>query len=184
MKAAATRMLLNAVGTILLLAGASASFAHGGGNWNEFTIDRVNDQTYAHVLKFQQEFSNVIRRRAESTAWPTPEMKRLRDESLSLKEEVDEILEHYVTDGINIQLVENIRAQPRIGRSLAAGRALDAAIALIDRAGTVEDRDAFINEFYAQGPTAYLYELVEAHRDRMDLYGELMNIVVQAEVTD
>jgi hypothetical protein len=159
-------------------------FAHGGGNWNPFRIDRVNNDAQARVLQFQQEISDLIRGRSEAIDWPVPDLQRMRDELISVKEEVDEILEHYVTDGANLQLAQNLRAEPRMGRTAAASRSLDASISLISHAATLEDRDAFVKEFYSRGLAAYLYELLEAHKDRMDLYGELMAVVEQPDETE
>ncbi len=161
---------------LLLFSGSTQVFAHGGGNWNDFTIDRMNNDAEKRVLKLQQEISNLIRMRTETKVWPMPEFQRLRDELLSAKEEVDEVLEHFVSDGENLQLTENLRASPRMGRTAAASRALEASVALIGRAAALENQEAFVKEFYAHGLAAYLYELLEAHKDRMDLYGELTAI--------
>ena len=165
---------------ILVFSPSTEVSAHGGGNWNAFTIDGVNDNAEARVLQVQQEISNLIRARSEATAWPMPQLQRTRDELLSVKEEVDEILEHYVADGANLQLAKNLRAEPRMGRTAAASRALQACIALIGHAATLESQEAFVKEFYAHGLAAYLYELLEAHKDRMDLYGELIAAVEQS----
>jgi hypothetical protein len=110
-----------------------------------------------------------------------PELQRMRDDLLSVKEEVDEILEHYVTDGANLQLTENLRAEPRMGRTAAASRSLEASISLIRHAATLDNREAFSKEFYSGGTAAFLYELLEAHKDRMDLYGELMAVAAESE---
>lgn len=169
---------------ILMFSATTQVFAHGGGNWNAFTIDRVNDSAQMQVLELQQEISNLIRGRAEAATWPMPELQRMRDELLSVKEEVDEILEHYVTDGANLQLAQNLRAEPRMGRTAAASRSLEASISLLTHAATLESQDAFVKEFYARGPAAVLYELLEAHKDRMDLYGELMAIAEQPEKSE
>lgn len=158
--------------------------AHGGGNWNAFTIDRVNNNAQTQVLQVQQAISNLIRGRAEASDWPMPELQRMRDDLLSMKEEVDEILEHYVTDGANLQLAQNLRAEPRMGRTAAASRSLEASISLIRHAAGLESKDAFVKEFYSRGMAAYLYELLEAHKDRMDLYGELMAVTRQSEESD
>jgi hypothetical protein len=166
---------------VLMFAADTQVLAHGGGNWNAFTIDRVNKNAQTQVLELQQEISNLIRGRGEASDWPVPELQRMRDELLSVKEEVDEILEHYVSDGANLQLAQNLRAEPRMGRTAAASRSLEASILLITHAATLESKDAFIKEFFSRGQAAYLYELLEAHKDRMDLYGELMAVADQAD---
>lgn len=155
--------------------------AHGGGNWNAFRIDQVVDQVQLHVLQVQIDITNLIRGRTEATTWPMPELVRARDALHGIKEEVDEILAHYVIDGMNLQLVENLHKEPRAGRTVAANQAVMASIALIERAGAAENQAAFTLEFYAAGPTAHLYELLDAHRDRMALYGVLMGMQDESE---
>ena len=167
--------------TLLSLA-ACGVYAHGGGNWDPFTIDRVNNDARARIVEFQGLISNLISERSKAESWPPPELRRARELLHYVKEEVDEILEHYVSEGVNVQSAETIRAEPRVGRTLAATRALHACIGLIDRASAdVESQDGLIAEFYAQGPANYLYELAEAHRDRMDLYAQLTAIAGQSE---
>jgi hypothetical protein len=180
-KAAISKVTLSmfAVAVLALAVDADVS-AHGGGNWDPFTIDRVNNDAQARVIELQQEISNVIRGRGDSSEWPTPELQRMRDKLFSVKEEVDEILEHYVSDGANLQLAKNLRDEPRMGRTAAASRSLDASIALITHAASLEGREAFMKEFFSHGTAAYLYELLEAHADRMVLYGELMAVAEQA----
>ena len=159
---------------VLALAVDADVSAHGGGNWDPFTIDRVNKDAEKRLIQLQQEISNLIRGRSESIAWPPPEFQRMLDELASVKEEVDEVLEHYVSDGANLQLTANLHAEPRMGRTAAASRALGAAIGLIGHATTLDSREAFVKEFYGGGLSASLYELLEAHKDRMDLYGQSM----------
>jgi hypothetical protein len=52
---------------LLILAINVDVFAHGGGNWNAFTIDRVNNKAHSQVLQLQQQISNLIRSRSEGT---------------------------------------------------------------------------------------------------------------------
>ena len=161
---------------VLSLSASSGAYAHGGGNWDPFTIDRVDNDARARIVEFQALMTNLIRERIKSESWPAPELHRASDALHRVKEEVDEIIEHYATEGVNVQDAETLRRDPRVGRTLAASRALQACVGLIDRAVAVESQRALIDEFYAQGPAAYLYELLDAHRDRMDLYGQLMSV--------
>ncbi|MDH3431459.1 MAG: hypothetical protein OEQ14_15765 [Gammaproteobacteria bacterium] len=147
--------------------------AHGGGNWTAFTIDGVDDNARVEVLKVQSLVSEVIRGRADSGDWPLETFRPARDALLTVKEEVDEILEHYAIDGVNLQLASDLKAEPRAGRTVAASRALDAGIALLDRAASLDNSDSFVKEFYGGGMAARLYELLEAQVDRMDLYAIL-----------
>ncbi len=164
--------LLSAVLLSIVLPGGTAS-AHGGGNWDPFTIDGVNDRARVEVLKVQALISEVIRGRAGADTWPVAGLSELRDALITVKEEVDEILEHYLIDGVNVQLLAALHEEPRAGRTVAASRALDAGIAILDHAASRENADAFVSEFYAAGMAARLFELLEANVDRLDLYAAL-----------
>lgn len=163
------------VSVLLLFLPVAVAFAHGGGNWNAFTIDKVNDTARARVLDVQSLLADVIRGRGQSDAWPPGAFRIRRDELFTVKEEVDEILEHYLIDGINVQAMPSLHAEPRAGRTAAASRALEAGIALLEHAASQESADAFVADFYAGGLAAKLYELLEAHSDRMDVYARLSN---------
>lgn len=163
---------------LLLLAPLSELTAHGGGNWDPFTIDGVNDDAHGRLLEVQGLMSEVIRGRVGGDEWPLAEFKQLRDALITVKEEVDEVLEHYVLDGVNIQVAPELRAKPRAGRSAAASAGLNAGIAVIDHAISLESADAFVQEFYAAGLASRLYELLGAHLDRMELY---VVLTVEAE---
>lgn len=157
---------------LLVMAPATAP-GHGGGNWNAFTIDKVNDTARARVLDVQALLSNIIRGRGAGDGWPPSEFRVKRDELITVKEEVDEILEHYVIDGVNVQAMQALHAEPRAGRTAAASRALDAGIALLEHAASLPDPDKVVEDFYSGGLAARLYELLEAHSDRMDVYAAL-----------
>lgn len=158
---------------VLLLAPIATVWAHGGGNWNAFTIDKVNDTARAQVFDAQAMLSEVILGRGDAGDWPPSAFRTKRDELITVKEEVDEILEHYVIDGINVQAMPALHAEPRAGRTAAASQALDAGIALLDHAASMATPDAVVEDFYAGGLAARLYELLEAHSDRMDVYAAL-----------
>ncbi len=158
---------------LALLAPGTDAIAHGGGNWSAYNIDRVLDDAEKRVLDAQRELSALIRRQQVAETWPAPRLTRLRDGLIMLKEQVDEILEHYVSEGVNVASPQQLRANPLSGRSVAAGAALDACIVLLQRAADFATQDALIAEFYSGGPAARLFELAEAHRDRMDLYEAL-----------
>lgn len=147
--------------------------AHGGGNWDPFTIDGVNDNARGRILEVQGLLSEIIRGRTGGDKWPPANFRQTRDALITVKEEVDEVLEHYVIDGRNIQVAAELHAEPRAGRSVAASGGLNAAIALIDHAVSLDSADTFIQDFYAAGLAARLYELLGAHLDRMDLYSVL-----------
>lgn len=147
--------------------------AHGGGNWDPFTIDTVNNGARDRLLALQALMSEVIRGRIGGDKWPLDDFQKTRDALLTIKEEVDEIVAHFVFDGVNIQAASQLRDEPRAGRAEAASRAIDAGIALLEDATAQENAKAFISDFYARGMTARLYELLGAHLDRMELYAAL-----------
>lgn len=164
----ASSLAIVALGLLL----QSESVAHGGGNWNAFRIDAVNDDARANIIKVYGLMTELILGRLKSDSWPAPELNRARDELITVKGEVDEVLEHYVIDGTDVQQVSALHREPRAGRTAAASAALSAAIALLERASSMDNADDFAKEFYAQGAANRLYELVGAHADRMDLYAE------------
>ena len=166
----------NVVACMLLFAAGTEVAAHGGGNWDPFTISVVNERAQKHIVATQVLTAEIIRGRVGGEAWPLASNDKTRDELITAKEEVDEILEHYVNDGVNVQLPATLHAAPQVGRTAAASRALGAAIALLEHAATLESAEDFVAEFYAGGPTARLFELLEAHGDRMAVYGLLMTI--------
>ncbi len=168
--------LLNRVACALMvtcLLPIGAIYAHGGGNWDPFTISVVNDRARDRVVETQVLVAEIIRGRAGAEDWPLPSFSETRDALITTKEEVDEIIEHYVNDGVNVQLPATLHTAPQAGRTVAASRALAAAIAIVERTATFDSADAFVEEFYAGGLAASLYELLEAHADRMAVYALL-----------
>lgn len=158
--------------------------AHGGGNWEPFTIDGVNDDARIEVSKVHALMAAVIRGRSGADDWPVDGMQEMRDALLTIKEVVDEVLEHYVIDGVDVQSVATLHDHPRAGRTVAASRALAAGIAIIEHAASLDNADAFITEFYAGDMAARLFELLEANADRMELYAAMTENAEQLRVPD
>lgn len=158
--------------------------AHGGGNWEPFTIDGVNDDARIEVSKVHALMAEVIRGRSGADDWPVDGMQEMRDALLTIKEVVDEVLEHYVIDGVDVQFVATLHDHPRAGRTVAASRALAAGIAIIEHAASLDNADAFITEFYAGDMVARLFELLEVNTDRMDLYAAMTENAEQLRVPD
>lgn len=146
------------------------AFAHGGGNWDPFTISVVNNRARDRVIEAQMLVSDIIRGRVGRNEWPVDAVAEALNALRTAREEVDEILEHYVNDGVNVELSSSLHSQPQAGRTMAASRALSAAIALLERAAAAASANDFVDEFYAAGLAASLYELIDAHRDRMAVY--------------
>ena len=158
--------------------------AHGGGNWDPFTIDGVNDDARIEVSKVHALMAAVIRGRSGADDWPVDGMQEMRDALLTIKEVVDEVLEHYVIDGVDVRSVATLHDHPRAGRTVAASRALAAGIAIIEHAASLDNADAFITEFYAGDMAARLFELLEVNADRMELYAAMTENAEQLRVPD
>ena len=146
---------------------------HGGDNWDPFTIDAANDSARIEIVKVQATMADVLRGRTGRDGWPIASLALQRDALIMIKEQVDEILEHYAFEGVNVQYPPSLHAEPRAGRTFAASRSLDASIAIIDHAATLASADDFVADFYAGGIVARLLELLESNVDRMDLYAAL-----------
>ncbi len=159
-------------------------WAHGGGNWDPFTIDAANDDARGEVLKVHALMTDVIRGRAGADDWPVNGLQEARDALLTVKEVVDEILEHYLIDGVDVQSVSALHTHPRAGRTVAASRALDAGISIIEHAASLDSADAFITDFYAGDMAARLFELLEVNVERMDLYAAMTASAEQLRVPD
>ncbi len=158
--------------------------AHGGGNWEPFTIDGVNNNARIEVSKVHTLMAVVIRGRSGADEWPVDGMQEMRDALLTIKEVVDEVIEHYVIDGIDVQTAATLHDHPRAGRTVAASRALAAGIAIIEHAASLDSADDFITEFYAGDMAARLFELLEVNTDRMDLYAAMTENAEQLRVPD
>ena len=62
--------------------------AHGGGNWEPFTIDGVNDDARIEVSKVHALMATVIRGRSGADDWPVDGTKERRGAVLSFREGV------------------------------------------------------------------------------------------------
>ncbi len=172
------------IAAIVLLTPIDRVRAHGGDNWEPFTIDGVNDKARVEVLKVQALMADVIRGRVGADDWPVAGLQETRDSLLTTKEVVDEILEHYLVEGVDVRSLAALHAEPRSGRTVAASRSLAAGIDLIEYAATLDDADAFITKFYLGELPARLFELLEVNVDRMDLYAAMTANAEQLRVPD
>jgi hypothetical protein len=164
---------LNAL-ALLIYFFTTATSAHDAGNLNETSIDRTNDLVVVAIERIQQQLATIFQFRQGSSLWPNPEILRNREELLHLQEESELSLEYLVNYGINLQNPELLRATPRAGRTLSASQAVAVAISILDHTTNLESEDTFVNEIYNGGLSAYMYNLLGAHKDRMELYKELM----------
>ena len=174
MKVERRRIIAIALATGLLSTLLSCElWPHGGDNWDPFTIDAANDLARVEIVKVQAVMADVLRGRAGRDEWPIAGLAQQRDALFTIKEQIDEILEHYAFEGVNVRYPPSLHAEPRAGRTFAASRSLDASIAIIDHTATLASADEFVADFYAGGIVARLLELLESNMDRMDLYAAL-----------
>lgn len=170
--------LLQALRGCLLTAIFLVSFtpevrAHGDTNWNEYTIEKVNKEVTSDIQRVQSLVAHVVLSQKEPDAWPTPEMRQLETELKELQEEVDDMINHLTQDGIDIQSRAQLVADPRAGRGVAAGDALQTCIDLLDHAASLAGRKELAQELDTDGLAAYMYDLLDAQSLNMELYGRL-----------
>jgi len=152
----------------------SSVAAHDIGNLNDASLDRTNDIVVTSVERVQQLLANIFQYSPSPAIWPHPEILKIRDELLHMQEETVMALEYLVDNGINIQNPHVLRSDPMAGRTVSASQAIDVAMNLLNHAASLASQDDFIKEIYNSGLSAYMYNLLGAHKDRMELYKELM----------
>lgn len=160
--------------TFLIYFFLSTSSAHDAGYLNEASIDRTNDLVVVAIERIQQQLATIFQFRQGPPLWPNPEILRNREKLLQLQEETELNLEYLINNGINLQNLDLLRTTPRAGRTLSASQIIAVAINIIDHTASLESEDTFVNEIYNEGLSAYMFNLLAAHKDRMELYKELM----------
>lgn len=163
---------------LLLLAclALSRAWAHGETNWNDFTIDRVNNQVLTSVGRVQDLIANVVLSEKKPASWPTPVMQQTEKELKELQEDVNDMVDHLVQDGLDVQSAEQLMNNPRAGRGVAASRALQTSLDLLDHAASLAGRDALAKELHTDGLAAYMYDLLDAQKRNMALYKKLSDV--------
>lgn len=149
-------------------------FAHDAGNLNEFTVDRANDAAAEKVVEAQTVLTKVLRGGDKDQAWPLPELEQLQEDFRHMKEDADLSMDYLANEGVNIRSPQALKANPLAGRTVSATRALETGMALIEHAVSLKSREAFVKEVYTRGMAYYMYDLLDAYRDKMDLYATLM----------
>jgi len=160
---------------LLILAGAADVAAHGELDWNDFTIDNKTAAVETSIQRTRKVISDIVLGRREVPKWPDSELLRAKDDLVNLKEELDDMLDHFVEDGVRLQLTQSLRANPRAGRAVAGSHAIEIGIELIDHIGSLDGPTAFADELHEGGIGAYMFDLMDAYADNMGLYGELMD---------
>jgi hypothetical protein len=159
---------------LLAWAMTAGVFAHDAGNLNEFTVDRANDAAREKILEAQNVLTKVLRGGGKDKAWPLPDLERLKDDIRHMKEDADLSMDYLANQGVNIRNPQSLMANPLAGRTVSATRALETGLALLEHAASLETREAFVKEVYTRGMSYYMYDLLDAYRDKMDLYAALM----------
>jgi len=147
--------------------------AHDYSSLNEYQIDRTNDTISAGILQLQLFLGDMFRQKYISGRWPDPKLIALRDDLLHQQTETALGREYFESVGINIQSPDVLLTNPVAGRTVAAGQVVDTALALIKNINLMENQDAFIKEVYAGGQASVMYNLLAAHREKMDIYRAL-----------
>lgn len=151
-----------------------AAFAHDAGNLNEFTVARANDAAAEKIVEAQTLLTKVLRGGDKDKAWPLPALEQLQEDFRHMKEDADLSMDYLVNQGINIRSPQALKENPLAGRTVSATRALETGLALLEHAGSLDSREAFVKEVYTRGMAYYMYDLLDAYRDKMDLYAALM----------
>lgn len=175
MKSNSQNLLFQAV----LLAVFSLAFlgdvsAHGESDWNDFKVDNKNNSVEAHIQHVRQLISDIVLGRREISRWPDRELLRARDELVHLKEEMDDMLNHFTEDGVHLQLTDSLRSNPRAGRSVAASHAVEICVELIEHIASLDGPAAFEEELHTGGKGLYMFDLMDSYADQMGLYAELI----------
>jgi hypothetical protein len=159
---------------LLGLAFAADVAAHGELDWNDFKIDNKNNSVETSIQHAKQVISDIVLARREVSKWPDPELLRVQNDLSSLKEEVDDMLNHFREDGIHMQLTSALRANPRAGRAVAGSYAIEIGIELIEHMTSLDSPAAFADELHTGGIGAYMFDLMDAYADNMGLYAALI----------
>ena len=148
-------------------------YAHDYTSLNEYQIDRANESTSAGILQLQLFLGDIFRQVHTSDRWPDIKLEALHDDLLHQKEEAELGMEYFLATGLNVTSPEIMLKNPLIGRTVAAGQAIDNAFALIKHINSLESQDAFIKEVYVGGQASIMYNLLAAQREKMDIYRAL-----------
>jgi hypothetical protein len=145
-------------------------YAHDYSNLNEIMIDRSNESIVNSLFQIQSFLTDIFRKSYKAESWPDRKITLLRNDLMHQKEEANMNLDYFVASGINIQSVEVLFNNPLAGRSLAGNQGVETAYALLKHIDTLESQEAFVKEIYSSGQSAYMYNLVTAYREKMELY--------------
>lgn len=160
---------------ILVLLPVSQANAHGELVWNDFTIDNKNDSIVASIQHIRKTISDVVLARRDVPDWPDQQLQRLGDELAHLEEEHDALLNYFKQEqGVNLNSTDELRENPRAGRSLVASYAMEVTIALVEYIASLDGPKAFEEDLHMSGKGAYMFDLMDAYLDTMGLYAELL----------
>ena len=162
--------LLKIIAVMLSLIISFNGQAHEYTNLNEIMIDRTNESIGSSITQVQSYLSEIFRQRYKPETWPDTKLTVLRNDLMHQKEEANMSLDYFVANGVNIQSAEALFNNPLAGRALAASQGIETAFALLKYVNTLESQEAFVKEIYSGGISAYMYNLITAYREKMDLY--------------
>lgn len=148
--------------------------AHDAGNLNEVIIERTNQSAVKQVLAVQNRLTALIRSSGESSTWPDADLQGLSDDLRHLQEDLVLSLDYFANQGLNLQNKDVLKENPIAGRAVAANRAVETGMALLNHIGSLDNRNAFVQDIYSRGLSYYMYDLVGAYQDKLSLYEELL----------
>ncbi len=157
--------------------------AHTYTTLNEYQIDRANDTASTSVMQLQVFLSDMFKQRYTADRWPDLKLAAMRDDMMHQIEEAEMGVEYFLSTGINIQSQEVLLANPVAGRTVAANQLVQTTYALIKYMETLENQQAFIKEVYTGGQSAYMYNLITAQREKMDIYRALFMVMPSPTAT-
>lgn len=158
---------------IVSLVFAGDVLAHGDMDWNDFTIDNKNNSVEVSLQQVRKLIGDLVLDRRPVPTWPDPDLLRVKAELLDLQEEMDDLLNHFGEDKINIRLPSSLRQHPRAGRSVAASHAIEVAVDLLSHIARSDGPESFEEELHEGGIGSYMFDLMESYADMMSLYGAL-----------
>jgi PAS domain-containing protein len=152
-------------------------YAHDYKNLDEVMIDLSNNMIAASVLQVQDYLTGLMKQTNQPPAWPDRKLTILRRDLMHQLQDAGMSLNYFQDNGINLQSNEELLDNPLAGRSVAASQALGTAYDLLRHIDTLESQDTFIREIYSKGTASYMYQLLSAQREKIDLYQALFNSV-------
>jgi len=159
----------------------TSCFSHEASNLDDFALDQTNQKILTNISNTQEVLSEYFQNKKATAIWPSQSIIELRDEFIHLQEDVEMNLEYLAIIGININQPDAFKKHPLAGRTVSASQAVNTTIALLDRTISLKSQNELIKEIHTSGLVAHMFNLVTLIKEKMDLYGELMNCTLNTD---